>query len=264
MKPLHLRIFNDVGMQEFRRRWEVSAQSGSELQVSDMIENDQLTEVVSQDPIVNFTEFGSRRECGEFFYSLLNGGTHVLTKTDLHPSSSVELWAWLSAVWCPWLQKGVKSKKNGNLGESARWLFEPNNSLRYYRHMLAGPYLIVAANSDNPDRAQILLYNEVVSPNTRWVEAICGSEGFHFNKTLLDALSKNLIDKRTGEPSPATAALKRRKAYFAKRGKHESGTIDRFTKVYNQLSRTWDLNVADAKRLAELFGPEFRPFFGTK
>ena len=151
--------------------------------------------------------------------------------------------------------------RNGTLGERARWIYEPTVRRRYYRHLLAGPYLIVTANQDNIQRVQILLYNDVVNPNTRWVETICGSEEVITNKRLLSALSSKLIDPTTGRPNSSANSLTRRGSYFTNREIDEIGTIDRLTQVYNQLVRTWDLNVTDIEQMTSLFGDEFSGFF---
>ncbi len=262
----HLRVFTQSGMEEFRQRWNTAANTRSQLEVSDMVEHPNWTRPITQEAVVEICEFPNRRHCGEYFVALFNTNQNALDAASINPASSVELWAWLSAVWCKWLQHkdgSLLQNRNGPLGESSRWLFEPNNRWRYYRHLLAGPYLVVAANHDDPSRAQILLYNEVVSPNTRWVETICGSEEVHFNKPLLFALSKKLLDPSTGKPYSSTNRLTRRDSYFIRRGLDVSGTIDRLTQVYNQLILTWDLHATDLEQMTNLFGTEFREFFPT-
>ena len=100
-----------------------------------------------------------------------------------------------------------------------------------------------------------------MNPNTRWVETICGSDEVLFNKRLLGAMSARLIDPSTGKPNSSAKALTRRGSYFATREIDELGTIDRLTQVYNQLMRTWDLNVTDLSQMSGLFGREFAEFF---
>jgi hypothetical protein len=260
-----LRTFTPAGMREFQRRWSVASDAGLNLDVQDMLEDTNWTQVITKDAVVEFREFASRRQCGEYFVELFSSVQESLKVASIDPAVSVELWAWLSAFWSEWLQQKdggpVPLLKNGNLGERARWLFEPTARRRYYRHLLAGPYLIVAANLDDTQRAQILLYNDVVNPNTRWVEDICGSEEVLFNKRLLSALSAKLINPSSGEPISSASALTRRGSYFASRGIDQTGTISRLTKVYNQLVRTWDLNVTDLEQMTNLFGDEFVEFF---
>jgi hypothetical protein len=260
-----LRIFTAAGMSEFQRRWSIASEAGTRLNVEDMLEHASWTKVISSEPVLELREFASRRQCGEYFVELFNVNYEALRSASIDPSVSVELWAWLSAYWCGWLQQKdgnpLRLGNGGTLGERSRWFFEPTNRRRYYRHLLAGPYLIVAANQDEPQRAQILLYNAVVNPNTRWVETICGSEEVIFNKRLLGALSAKLIDPSTGKPNSSAKALTRRGSYFVNREIDELGTIDRLTQVYNQLMRTWDLNVTDLPQMSGLFGAEFAEFF---
>ena len=260
-----LRRFTPSGMSEFQRRWSIASEASSSLVVEDMLEDANWTQMITKDAVVEFREFASRRQCGEYFVELFNSVEESLKTESVDPAVSVELWAWLSAFWSEWLQQKdggpVPGLRNGTLGEKARWLFEPTARRRYYRHLLAGPYLIVAANQDDIQRAQILLYNDVVNPNTRWVETICGSEEVIFNKRLLSALSTKLINPATGRPKSSANSLTRRNSYFTNREIEEIGTIDRLTQVYNQLMRTWDLNVTNLEQMSGLFGQEFVEFF---
>jgi hypothetical protein len=260
-----LRIFTPAGMSEFQERWSTASEAGASLDVQDMIENTQWTKVISTEFIVEVRAFANRKECGEYFDELFDAVQGDLNAHSIDPAESVELWTWLSALWGKWLQqkdgKQLRLGNGGPLGEKSRWVFEPLNRRRYYRHLLAGPYLIVAANRDEPSRAQILLYNDVVTPNTRWVETICGSEEVVTNKKLLSLFSQKLLDPQSGKPTAAAKALTRRASYFKKRNQDEAGNIDRLTQVYNQLARTWDLTVTDLQQMKNLFGDEFMEFF---
>ena len=260
-----LRVFTPNGMSEFQARWLEASQQGRALNVSDMLEHASWSRVISNDLVVDLREFANRRECGEYFLELFDSVESELMALRIDPANSVELWTWLSAFWSEWLQQKdgqqLRLGNGGPLGEKSRWVFEPTNRRRYYRHLLAGPYLIVAANRDNPSRAQILLWNDVVHPNTRWVETICGSEEVITNKELLRALSDNLLDPANGKPNSSAKSLTRRGSYFRSRDLDEAGTIDRLTQVYNQLAKTWDLNVTELEQMATLFGEEFFNFF---
>jgi len=263
-----LRTFTPAGMSEFQKRWSSASEAGTSLDVQDMLEHVNWTRVVATEAVIEFREFANRRKCGEYFVELFSSVQESLKAASIDPAVSVELWTWLSACWCEWLQqkdgKPLRLSNGGTLGERSRWIFEPTNRRRYYRHLLAGPYLILVTNQDNPQRVQILLYNDVVNPNTRWVETICGSEEVIFNKQLLGAMSSKLIDPTTGRPNSSAKALTRRGSYFINHEIDEIGTIDRLTQVCNQLVRTWDLNVTDLQQMTNLFGTEFKEFFPGK
>ena len=259
MTKYPLSTFTIEGMTEFQRRYELANLTGGPLEVLDMLDNKTWSKPITQKAQVEFCEFPSRRECGQHLFELLESHKDELRAAAVDPVSSVALWAWLSAVWCPWLQQ--YRGKPLKVGARARWIYQPTNAYRYYRHLLAGPYLIVAAHRDNPDRAQILLYNDVVKPNTRWVETICGSQQALYNKSLLEALTSSVINPRTQKIRTGKSLLTRRTKYFTSRGLLETGTVDRLTQVFNQLSEPWHLKAATPQRLAELFGTEFREFF---
>ena len=259
-----LRVFTSTGMEEFQQRWSNADESQTKLDVSDMLEHPTWTQVVTQSAVVEMRDFLDREQCGLYFVELLTSNKESLRTAAVNPQISVELWTWLTAVWSDWLQQ-LNGKTvpyiSGYLGEKARWIFEPTDTQRYYRHLLAGPYLIAEANKDDISRARILLYNNVVNPNTRWVETICGSEDVNFNKNLLKALSTKFIDPSTRKIRASASEQVRRRRYFMDRGIEERGTIDRLTQVYNQLSRTWDLLVPELEQLSNLLGSEFREFF---
>jgi hypothetical protein len=229
-----------------------------------MIEHPTWTQSITRNAVVELNDFSDREQCGRYFVQLIDSNIELLRAAGINPQLSVELWSWLTAVWSDWLQQ-LNGKPvpfiSGYLGEKARWIFEPNDTQRYYRHLLAGPYLITEANKDDVSRARILLYNNVVNPNTRWVETICGSEDVNFNRTLLKALSTTFIDPSTRKIKASASEHVRRRRYFIDRGIEEKGTIDRLTQVYNQLSRTWDLLVPESEQLSNLLGNEFKNFF---
>jgi len=261
MTARRLSVYTDVGLTEFRRRWDNAKNSGELLDVEDMLNDERWTKPITDEPVVEFHEFPSRRECAQYFLTLLGENGTALRTAQVDPVTSVHLWTWLISVWSRWLQQ--LDGKQVLLGESARWIYMPSNWNRYYRHLLAGPYLIAVAHQDNLQNAQILLYNDVRKPNSAWVEQICGRREIGANGTLLGALSEAVINPRTQKPRPGTSPLTRGKKYFASHGIAEAGTIRRLTKVHNQLMQPWHLPKAAVEQLKELFGSEFSKFFGS-
>jgi hypothetical protein len=261
MTTRRLRVYTDAGLEEFTRQWKNAESSGKILDVEDMLEDERWTKPITDEPVVDFHDFPTRRECAQYFLTLLNENEAALRTAQVDPATSVHLWTWLISVWSKWLQQ-LKGKQI-LLGAPARWIFMPSKWNRYYRHLLAGPYLIAVAHQHNLQNAQILLYNDVRKPNTAWVEQICGRREIVSNGTLLGALSQAVIHPGTQKPRPGTSALTRGKKYFESRGITEAGTIRRLTKVHNQLMQPWHLPKATVEQLEELFGTEFNKFFGS-
>lgn len=261
MTAHRLRVYTDAGLEEFTRRWKIAKESEEILDVEDMLDDVRWTKPITDEPVVEFHEFPSRRECAQYFLNLLSENGAALRVAQINPATSVHLWTWLISVWSRWLQQ--LNGKQVALGEAARWIYMPSNWNRYYRHLLAGPYLIAVAHQDNLQNAQILLYNDVCKPNTAWVEQICGRREIVSNGTLLGAISEAIINPRTQKPRPGTSPLTRGKKYFASHGIAEAGTIRRLTKVHNQLMHPWHLPKATMEQLEELFGTEFNKFFDS-
>ena len=119
-----LRRFTPSGMSEFQRRWSIASEAGSILVVEDMLEDANWTQMITKDAVVEFREFASRRQCGEYFVELFSSVEESLKTESVDPAVSVELWAWLSAFWSEWLQQKdggpVPGLRNGTRGEKAR------------------------------------------------------------------------------------------------------------------------------------------------
>jgi hypothetical protein len=79
-------------------------------------------------------------------------------------------------VWC-WLAAALFEKNcpaghgRWQPGERARWVLESNDYRRYYRHLLAGPYMISRAHRDDPARALGLLANPLTKPGEGMTQA---------------------------------------------------------------------------------------------
>jgi hypothetical protein len=71
------------------------------------------------------------------------------------------LWSWLAAAWMPALFE--KSPKTAKIGEQARWILDLQKT-RYYRHLLAGPYLIYNHHLPNPKKALAILGGSAIIP----------------------------------------------------------------------------------------------------
>lgn len=247
-----LRMFNRAGMDVFRQRWDDAKATNNHLYVSDMIDSPQYTVVLIDELVVEFVPFLSRHECGKYFFELLEAYVDALTSAGVEPTESRELWAWFTAVWAEWLQEG--GRRESFLGEEARWFYKPGNKFRYYRHLLAGPFLIYSFNSDDPARAAIVLYNEVRKPNTLWVEHIGGRPEISTNKTLLSLITEQHFDRSRNKPFATSR-------YFA--NKKRTGNISRFGTVHSQLSRTFDFHSLEIRNIRSILPDEFDGWFTT-
>lgn len=95
-------------------------------------------------------KFKSRWDVAKYLNSLIKNSPLDNVERDIY------FWAGLTAfyfdVLCPPDNKG-----NRKIKERSRYIPEPANYKRYYRHLLLGPYLIYRAHLDHPERTMALL-----------------------------------------------------------------------------------------------------------
>lgn len=250
MTALQLREFNRVGMIKFNERLNRIRISRQWEPLDELLEDDGLTRVVTVEEVEFPSSFSSRYECGRFFSELFESCEADLERIGIDPQTSVGLWGWISAVLGDFL-KGAG--KEPFIGEASRWIFMPHDFNRYYRHLLAGPYMIFEMHKDDPSLAAILLYNEVTKPNTAYVEQIASRPLLVDNKAAMRLIHDMYFDysrnkpKRIGETGATVVA----------------GDIRRFGVVFNQLALTWDVAGLTASELAAILPKEFRPLLPT-
>lgn len=130
-------------------------------------------------------------------------------------------------------------------GERARWI--PNSgSFRYYRHLLAGPYLIVGTHADDTKRALAVLSGHVSEPGDI-AEQMVSRQEIVTNPHLMEAITKLYIDSTTLKPKRGAASKTR-------------GGARRLATLIDQLDLTWDVYGISADSFLELLPQEFDKF----
>ena len=155
------------------------------------------------------------------------------------------LWAWLSLFWfdvvCPRTPSGERKA-----GEQARYIPELANFQRYYRHLLAGPYLIFRAYRDNPEKALAVLCQPIHVPG-EIVGQLAARYDSVANKALMELATWLYVDPVTDKPKPGTSSK-------------TNGAPRRLWDVMQQFDLTWDLYSASANELLEILPDEFARF----
>jgi hypothetical protein len=158
------------------------------------------------------------------------------------------LWVWLSLFWfdvvCPLGNSGERKP-----GEQARHIPELANFQRYYRHLLAGPYMIFRAYRDNPKKALAVLCQPIHVPG-EIVGQLAARYDSVTNKALMELATWLYVDPVTDKPKPGTS------------GK-TNGAPRRLWDVMQQFDLTWDLYAASANELLGILPDEFARFRPT-
>ena len=179
--------------------------------------------------------FPTRFAVGKYLYELLH-------PTDA-PSITLEVdsWTWLTALYFD-----VLCPVGSTPGDQARWVPALGNYRQYYRHLLAGPYLIYRAHHDNPTRAMALLTNEPHRPG-EIAEQLASRQELVTNPTVMEVATSLYVNPTSKKP----------KRYAAGKG---PGSARRLAMVLNQLDLIWDLWHLRPQQLLDLLPSEFDLF----
>ncbi len=207
-----------------------------------MLEDPALTETIPADIDVPKASFASRMEVGRFLNELLERAAIPLPERDRG------LWTWLALFYfdevCP-------ADGNGNRDpqDEARLLPLLDNHQRFYRHLLLGPFLIVRAHRDNPERAIAMLCNPLWKPG-EIAEQLASRKELVTNRGVADLATRLYYD-------PTKKSFKRGA------GSSVKGAARRLAALLNQLDLTFYLYGMSTEELLALLPKEFDRFRKT-
>ena len=221
---MNLRKMTSLGIERFD---EMRA-SGSMGSLHNILTDSSYSEPISTVIQIERRQFQSRFAVGEYLNALLPEAPDQKT------------WAWLAAFYydqlCP----------NGKPGERARWIPATNNFQRYYRHLLAGPYLIYKAHSSHPRRAMVVLANPPHQPGDI-AEQLASRQEIVTNPAVMEVATHLYINSANDSPKRGAAG-------------QGPGSPRRLATVLNQLTLTWDLYALTSEQLLDLLPSEFDAF----
>lgn len=226
--------FTKEGIAEFEKQVEHVSTQQVAVPSPALLTSSDLTEYVLDGPEPPPT-FENRYDLGVFLVQLLRDYPG-------DPATDTGLWAWLAATWfaqlCPRTRTGAA--RPGTLGS---WVPQAIKR-RFYRHRLLGPFVVVKAHSDDPERCRALLADPLsVSTSDVYREFI--EHDYLHMKAPVELATLLYFDKTRG---------KRR---FGHAAYDKPGNIRRYRDLLNQLDVTYDLHTISAERLADLLPTEF-------
>lgn len=204
-----------------------------------LLEDAAFSEPVGTAVEVQKGPFGSRYAAARYLDSMLRDTGVKDVDRD------VGMWAWLTLLYfdeiCPKDRSGARKPK-----ERARYVPEPENYKRYYRHALLGAFLAFRAHRDEPRRAMALLFqplhiiDDIIAQLAAYQEIIS-------NKSLIQLATELYLDPVSGEP----------KAGARSKG---AGSPRRLTAVLDQFDVTWDLYAMSLAEFWAVLPKEFDRF----
>lgn len=236
---MNLRRFNNDGVIAFST---FRARLASEVNLSipsQLLGDPALTEEIAGGVTVENRGFATRLEAGCYLNELLErAGVGV-------PESDVGLWAWLTLFFfdelCPADGNGRRNPQ-----DEARLVPLLDNHQRFYRHLLLGPFLIVRAHRDKPERAMAMLCNPLWKPG-EIVEQLASRKELVTNRGVVELATRLYYDPET-------------KSFRRGAGSSVRGAARRLAALLNQLDLTYYLYGMNSEELLLLLPKEFERF----
>jgi len=236
---MNLRRFNSDGVAQFalyRSRLALEPSLAPPLQ---LLDDPALTEVIPGDIPLSKPNFKNRSEAGIFLNELIDRAQINLPERDQG------LWTWLTLYLfdevCPADGNGNRSPK-----DEARLLAQVDNFQRFYRHLLLGPFLIVRAHRDDPNRAIAFLCKPLWEPG-EIVEQLASRKELVTNRAVAEAATQLYYNSATG-------------SFKRGAGSSVKGAPRRLAALLNQLDVTWYLYGMSTDELIGLLPKEFDRF----
>lgn len=242
MTLVRLRRFNQIGIDAAAELLD-RIDAGEAPDLAGILESPALTEVLSDAEMVDVKPFANRFEAGQYFFTLLEP---LAAKPGLIAIARDKgLWTWLALAWmgllAPPLADGTRKIKAHN-----RWIPDVDDYRKYYRHLLAGPYLIYQAHKDDPSRALAVLATPVEKPG-EVVEQFASRQEMITSDSLMSAITALYYDSQTSQ-------IKRGAAGKA------AGSSRRLADVLGQFDVTWDIYGMPSEEILDLLPSEFNRF----
>ena len=223
MSKQFLRRFNEEGQKEYREA--VNKIRNNQVSISaaltPIIDNDSLTEIVDPKVPVAAKDFDTRCDVAVYINEIVTqmGLSVAVLREDLG------LWNWLAAFH---FEKIVRYKDGIPIvGASERFVAVSyrDNYRRYYRHQIAGAWVVYKIHEDRPELAEFLLSGEPYLHGELF-EQLASTNEIIVNPGLLSAVRHLYWDEKTksrkkghADKSPAKGTVRRIPPVFDHQGK---------------------------------------------
>jgi len=235
---MKLRRLNESGIERFSVFLDSLTGDDPSPYPHELLTDPKATEEAKPPIEIESWKFRNRFEAAEYLFNLFKDSG----LSGLHRDRG--LWDWLALFYfdqlCPEDTNGRRWP-----GERARYLFH-SSSRRYYKHLLAGPYMVYRLHAKKPEILKALLcgpLNEISDVYKEIVER-------HIlitNPAIVEAVNRLYYD-------PERECLKKRVA------RNSPGGARRFAQVLLQFDCTWDLYSLSPKDIISLLPQEFDRF----
>jgi len=234
---MQLHRFTDAGLQRFGGFLDSLTTGSPQPYPTEALADGVHSELVCEDVDIERRTFNTRFTLASYLHSAFSAADFQPALGDKH------LWAWTG---CFFFNEICPKNAHGRLqpGARQRWIPDLTDFRRYYRHLVAGPYSIFAAHSDDPARAMAVLCQPPGRPGDV-VEQLVSRQEIVTSPQIMRVATALFYDAENGR--------QRRGA-----GGKGAGSARRLVDVLGQFDVTWDLAAIPATGLQNMLPKEFR------
>lgn len=234
---MKLHRFNEEGLRRFGHFLDLLAVDSSLSPPMELLDDRAYAALTHPGIEIESRQFSNRMDVAKYLDLILSSANDANVQRD------VGLWAWLTLFYfdqvCP--KRSTGDRKVG--AQRATWIPQIDESRRFYRHALLGPYLAYRAHRDSPDRARVLLADPL---------HITTSEPFRlFIETPFINMDAPVELATSFFFNPETQKIRRGT------GTKGPGGMRRLLGVLQQLDLTFDIHTLSVKQLRGLLPNEF-------
>lgn len=237
-----LRRFNEAGIEAAAELLD-AIDRGEAADVSAIMDSPSLTEIILGGLTLDIRSFADRFDAGRYLSELLEPVAYERGRDAIAKDKG--LWAWLAFAWMDLLappnQQGIRK-----IGAQNKWIPDVEDYRKYYRHFLAGPYLIYQAHRDAPERAMAVLATAVERPG-EVVEQFASRQEIITSASLMGAITALYYD-------PVKKEIKRGASSKV------AGAARRLADILRQFDLTWDIYGMPSEEILDLLPSEFDRF----
>jgi hypothetical protein len=235
-----LRRFNDLGI-ETVEAFLGQYRLGMRPNFGALLDRDELTTVISSSQPLTPGTFSSRWECARFFFDLLEAHKESL---EIDPERDRGLWTWLAIAWRGYLMK--PGSGDDVEWHDYRWVLSLDYK-RFYKHLLAGPWLVYRIYAHDPEQCRVLLQAPILNPGHEITEQIACRLDLVRAPSVVRALEHLYL-----KPS--------RDGYKRSASRRATGSIRRFSEILQQFALTYDFYSMSPDQILGLLPKEFDTF----
>jgi len=236
---MEVRRFNERGLAEFREQLLTMKSDPTREPPWHLLDDSRFTAPSAVGTDVERKVFTTRMEAAVAMNGLLGDRPPPGTDRD------TGLWSWLALFHfdsiCPPDEEGRRK-----VGAAHRYILEGVNHKTYYRHLLLGPYLILRAHREEPERAIVLLCQPPDAPGDI-VEQLASRQEIVTSPVMMRVATELYYDRATGSPKRGASGKNR-------------GSARRLAVVSEQFDVTWDLFAVPWDSLLTKLPAEFDRF----